>query len=113
MAKNLGQQLFAADLNLDDPAQRRYIVERGGLLGWCLVYLRHYFTVEPADFHYHLSLVLESELPEDELLEIIGFRGSAKSTFAVLALPLYSALEEKTTFHHCCWRHNNSNETEH
>ena len=98
MAKNLGQLLFSADLNLDDPAQRRYIVERGGLMGWCLVYLRHYFTVEPADFHYVLTLALESELPEDELLEIIGFRGSAKSTFSVLALPLFAALEKKQHF---------------
>jgi len=95
---NIGQQLFSADLNLDDPAVRKYIVQRGGLLGWCLVYLRHYFTVEPADFHYVLTMVLESTLPEDELIEIIGFRGSAKSTFAVLALPLWLALEAKQFF---------------
>ena len=85
-------------INLDNPAIRRKLVEKGGLLGWCLVYLQHYFTVSPADFHYVLAAALESTLPEDELLEIIGFRGSAKSTFAVLALPLYLALEQKAHF---------------
>ena len=89
---------YGETLNLKDPALRRQIIQRGGLLGWSLIYLKHYFTVEPADFHYLLSMVLQSELPDDELLEIIGFRGSAKSTFSVLALPLYLALEQKQHF---------------
>lgn len=96
---NKPQQKFNGELlNLEDPSIRRHIVAKLGLLGWVLVYLRHYFTVPPADFHYLLSMALESELPEDELLEIIGFRGSAKSTFSVLALPLYLALEQKQHF---------------
>jgi predicted phage terminase large subunit-like protein len=83
-------------IDLNDPVTRRYIVEKGGLLGWCMVYLRHYFTVEPADFHYVLADVLED--PTEELVEIIGFRGCAKSTFASLGAPLYLALENKAQF---------------
>lgn len=83
-------------INLHDPAVRRLIVEQGGLLGFCLVYLRHYFTVEPADFHFVLAKILED--PDEELIEIIGFRGSAKSTFATLATPLFLALEERNHF---------------
>lgn len=98
MAETVAQKLYSADVNLDNPAVRRKIVERGGLMGWCMVYLRHYFTVPPADFHHVLTMLLESDAPEDELIEIIGFRGSAKSTFSVLALPLYLALEAKQHF---------------
>ncbi len=98
MTKTVNKKSWSSDINLDDPAIRRAIIKRGGLMGWCMVYLKHYFTVTPAKFHYLLTLVLESELPEDELLEIIGFRGSAKSTFAVLALPLYLSLEKLRQF---------------
>lgn len=87
-----------AELNFDNPAVRKEMVRQGGLLGWCIVYLPHYFTVEPADFHFLLAMVLESDLQEDELIEIIGFRGSAKSTFASLGVPLYLALEGKQKF---------------
>lgn len=88
---NIGQQIYSTQFDLKNPAVRRHIVKRGGFLGWCLVYLRHYFSVEPADFHFLLAQALEN--PQDDLLEIIGFRGSAKSTFASLGLPLYLALE--------------------
>lgn len=90
------QQMYSAHLDLNDPAVRRYIVKRGGLLGWCMVYLRHYFTVEPADFHFLLANILSD--PSEELLLIIGFRGCAKSTFAILGDPLYNALEHLADF---------------
>jgi len=83
-------------INLEDPAVRKYIVKQGGLLGWCMVYLRHYFTVEPADYHYVLSHVLED--PSEELVEIIGHRGGAKSTYATIGAPLYLGLEGKAKF---------------
>lgn len=94
--ENIGQQLHSAKFDLKDPAVRRRIVKRGGFLGWCLVYLRHYFTVMPADFHFLLAQALEN--PKDDLMEIIGFRGSAKSTFASLGLPLYLGLEHLADF---------------
>jgi predicted phage terminase large subunit-like protein len=61
------------------------------LLGFSLVYLTSYFTDPPATFHPELIKSLESD--EDRRLLIIGFRGSGKSTFGSLALPLWAALE--------------------
>ena len=87
---------YSEQIDFNDPAVRRYAVERGGFLGFLMVYLGHYLTVEPADFHFLLAKLLND--PDEELLEIIGFRGSAKSTFATLALPLYLALEHKFDF---------------
>ena len=61
------------------------------LSGFCLVYLPHHMTVEPADFHAELLDTLSDH--DERLIEILGFRGSAKSTFGSLALPLWAALE--------------------
>lgn len=61
------------------------------LLGFCVTYLPHYFFLNPAEFHK--ELVREIEDPANRFLEIIGFRGSAKSTIGSLALPLWAALE--------------------
>jgi hypothetical protein len=61
------------------------------LLGFSLVYLTGYFTDPPAAFHPELVHALEDE--KVERLLIIGFRGSGKSTFGSLALPLWAALE--------------------
>ena len=58
--------------------------------------LPHYVTLESAPFHRNLAMDLEnSEYP---LLEIIGFRSSAKSTYASLAYPLLCALEKRHKF---------------
>jgi predicted phage terminase large subunit-like protein len=59
--------------------------------GFCQTYLSHYFPLEPADFVYELTEALEDN--SQRLLEIVGFRGSAKSTFATTAYILYAALE--------------------
>jgi hypothetical protein len=64
---------------------------RKSLLGFSLVYLTGYFTDPPATFHPELVHALESNT--DHRLLIIGFRGSGKSTFGSLALPLWAALE--------------------
>lgn len=93
---NEAQEVYNSDIDLNDPAYRKYIVKQLGLMGFCLVYLRHYFGVEPAEFHYLLALLLSDA--SEELIEIIGFRGSAKSTFATLGLPLYLALEHLNEF---------------
>jgi phage terminase large subunit-like protein len=69
---------------------------RQHLLGFSLVYLSGYFTDPPALFHPELIHSLESE--ELRRLLIIGFRGSGKSTFGSLALPLWAALEYPDKF---------------
>ena len=64
---------------------------RKSLLGFSLVYLTGYFTDPPALFHPELMHALENEAERRVL--ILGFRGSGKSTFGSLALPLWAALE--------------------
>jgi phage terminase large subunit-like protein len=64
---------------------------RKHLLGFSLIYLTGYFTDPPASFHPKLIHTLEDT--REKRLEIIGFRGSGKSTFGSLALPLWAALE--------------------
>ncbi|MFA6131380.1 MAG: phage terminase large subunit [Patescibacteria group bacterium] len=65
---------------------------RKTLKGFCLIYLPHYLQLQPADFHPGLVDTLGN--PLERFLAIEGFRGSAKSTFGSLALPLFAALEE-------------------
>ena len=62
------------------------------LLGFCLVYLPHYFFLEPAEFHRELFGAMQD--PANRFLEVIGFRGCAKSTLGSLALVLWAALEK-------------------
>lgn len=64
---------------------------RKTLLGFSLIYLTGYFTDPPATFHPQLVHALEDE--KERRVLIIGFRGSGKSTFGSLALPLWAALE--------------------
>lgn len=65
-------------------------------LGFCATYFSHYFYREPAPFHFKLAEVLQDK--ELEQVGIIGFRGSAKSTYASLAFILWSALEGHQNF---------------
>ncbi len=58
---------------------------------FCAIYLSHYFKLSPAAFHQDLMNTLGNH--DERMLEIIGFRGSAKSTFGSVALPLWAALE--------------------
>src|ERR1035438_4255227 len=64
---------------------------RKHLLGFSLIYLTGYFTDPPATFHPQLIHALEDE--RERRVLILGFRGSGKSTFGSLALPLWAALE--------------------
>lgn len=84
------------NLDISNPTTRRYIVETYGLAGFTWVYLPHHFNLEPADFHPDLIAALEDKLVE--MLEVIGFRGSAKSTYASLAYILYISLEHHYDF---------------
>src|SRR5579863_8519798 len=66
------------------------------LFGFCITYLNHYFNLNPAIFHRELIEKLGDD--QQRMLLILGFRGSAKSTFGSLALPLWAALEKKFNF---------------
>jgi len=61
------------------------------LKGFCLVYLPHHFYLPPGIYHDELMQILGD--PNERFLDILGFRGSTKSTLASLGLPLCQALE--------------------
>ncbi len=79
---------------LDDYEMRGKMAKT--LKGFSLVHLSHYLTLPPASFHPEMLLLLEDETMR--FLSITGFRGSAKSSFGSLALPLWAALEGKAKF---------------
>jgi phage terminase large subunit-like protein len=66
------------------------------LLGFALVYLHGYFNEKPAAFHAELVHSLADE--KLRRLLVIGFRGSGKSIFGSLALPLWAAFEHPETY---------------
>ena len=58
--------------------------------------LPHYVSNKTAEFHWDLSdAMLDDSIP---LLEIMGFRDSAKSTYGSTAFPLISALTKRFNF---------------
>lgn len=59
-------------------------------------YFPHYAMLPTAPFHYDLSSVLDD--PTKDLVEIIGFRNSAKSTYSTLAFPIRVALTSQYKF---------------
>src|SRR5450432_3273532 len=74
---------------VDDPEIRRAAAKT--LKGFCLTYLPHHFPLDPSDFFDEMCGALEDG--DIHRLEVIGFRGCAKSTVASLALVLWAALE--------------------
>jgi hypothetical protein len=74
---------------VDDPEIRRAAAKT--LKGFCLTYLPHHLPADLSDFFDEMARALEDY--NLKRLEIIGFRGSAKSTMASLALVLWAALE--------------------
>ncbi len=58
---------------------------------FCIIYFSHYFNLAPASFFPELLTNLGDH--SIRLLEVIGFRGSAKSTFGSMALVIWAALE--------------------
>lgn len=68
----------------------------GRLMTFMAVCLSHYLQVESGKFHFELADILESE--EYPLIEIIGFRGSAKTTMSALAFILQVSLTGKHKF---------------
>lgn len=63
--------------------------------GFMLVYMSHYLTMLPADFHKELISLLEDDLIK--FLSVTGFRGSAKSSI-LLGYLIWCALEKKHFF---------------
>jgi predicted phage terminase large subunit-like protein len=74
---------------VDDPEIRRAAAKT--LKGFCLTYLPHHFPLDPSDFFDEMCQALENA--DIARLEIIGYRGCAKSTTASLGLVLWCALE--------------------
>ncbi len=69
---------------------------RRGLGIFIYFYLGHYVKYETPDFHKEIFEALERG--DTEFLELIAFRGSAKSTIASLALALWSAVTGRKHF---------------
>lgn len=101
MANPLVQEALAQfvpeGFDLNRQKDRIFLAEKSLLL-FCLIYLGNHFSLEPADFHRELIEVLQSEELDDQTVVIIGFRGSAKSTIASLAYPLWLSLFAKFHF---------------
>jgi hypothetical protein len=74
---------------VDDVEIRRAAAKT--LKGFCLTYLPHHFPADLSDFFDEMAGGLENH--DNKRLEVIGFRGCAKSTMASLALVLWCALE--------------------
>jgi hypothetical protein len=68
---------------VDDPEIRRAAAKT--LKGFCLTYLPHHFPLDLSDFFDEMCAALQNG--DIKRLEMIGFRGCAKSTLASLALP--------------------------
>src|SRR5690349_14616862 len=73
----------------DDVELRRAAAKT--LKGFCLTYLPHHFPLDLSDFFDEMCEALENH--DFKRLEMIGFRGCAKSTLASLAFPIWAALE--------------------
>jgi predicted phage terminase large subunit-like protein len=86
--KNLIEQI------INDQASRREMAKT--FIGFKIIYLPHYLTLKPPSFEPELNALFENW--KIKFLSIVGFRGSAKSTNASLALPLWAALENKAKF---------------
>ena len=85
----------AYELLLNSPQHRR-AAARTTTVGFMGVYLSPYCSLPSAPFHYELSAALDD--PALDLVEIIGFRDSAKSAYATLAFPLRAALTGQYKF---------------
>ena len=73
----------------DDVEMRRAAAQT--LKGFCLTYLPHHFSEELSEFFDEMASALQNH--DNRRLEIIGFRGCAKSTMASLALVIWAGLE--------------------
>jgi predicted phage terminase large subunit-like protein len=79
---------------LSDPDFRKQLRTRLKTFG--LLYFPHHLYLSPGEFHDEMIAALED--PNEEFVEIIGFRGSSKSTWGSLILPIFLALEKQEPF---------------
>jgi quinol monooxygenase YgiN len=79
---------------LSDPAIRAQL--RKSLKSFGLLYFSHHLYLSPGDFHDEMISALENDT--DEFVEVIGFRGSSKTTWGSLILPIFLALEKKEDY---------------
>ena len=82
-------------VDIDNQSERIALASES-LSMFCLIYLGHYFNLPPAKFHKKLVRILEDDTAE--AVGVIGFRGSAKSTFCSLAYPIWCAVTKKFNF---------------
>jgi len=75
--------------------QLKYIAENS-LMAFAFIYLRHYFKASIAEFQREIYGDLQNN--DVRFLEVIAFRGSAKSTISALAFPLWCAIFKKRNF---------------
>jgi hypothetical protein len=83
------QETLQLERLVDDPEIRRAAAKT--LKGFCLTCLPHHFPADLSDFFDEMAGSLQSH--DIKRLEVIGFRGCAKSIMASLALVLWAALE--------------------
>ena len=76
-------------VNLDNPSERRYAGSIN-FAAFVMIYFPHYFYLVPAKFHIILINILQDF--SAEAVEVIGFRGSAKSAYCSLAYPIWCAV---------------------
>ena len=79
---------------LDDPVMLKEGAKER--LGWFVrFFLPHYVTHDTPKFHWQICNELQNET---NFVELLAFRGSAKSTISALALPLLSGITGKKKF---------------
>ena len=93
MNKEITMQYLGIDINNSDEC--KYIAGIS-YKAFCVIYLPHYFFLEPAEFHHELIDILIND--EEEAVGVVGFRGSAKSTHCSMAFPLWCALYKRYNF---------------
>jgi len=88
------EELLALAQLIDQPAWRRKMARTLG--GFETVYLPHHFSLPPANYHPTLDAILTDH--KKRFLNIIGHRGSGKSTKANLSAVLWFALEHANRY---------------
>ncbi|RMF99478.1 MAG: hypothetical protein D6741_08465, partial [Planctomycetota bacterium] len=92
--EGLASHFFAELVRRHTLARRRLTAEREGLLDWARRLLPGHFRLPPSKMHRRLAALLEqATFRRGARLNVLGPRGSAKSTVASLAYPLWAMLE--------------------
>ena len=76
--------------------EERVAIASESLAHFTYIYLNHYAKYDAPEFHKQIYKDLQRD--DISFLELLAFRGSAKSTIASLALPLWSAVTGRKKF---------------